>query len=198
MVSAVTIAILLQCVFAQRAVSLFQQRFRSRHSRTSSGRDLREDSDQNLIAKLTVETGPISLLDFCLASMPNMKRSQVKQWMATGAIYVNQEMQKQFDFKLFAGDSVNIRSWKTNANGKSSHQRASIDISVLYEDQNMLVVDKPVGMLTAPHQFPTNPTQANPMETLFSRANAYMTTRYGKQQTAKLFVVHTLEKVKCI
>jgi 23S rRNA pseudouridine1911/1915/1917 synthase len=58
-------------------------------------------------------------------------------------------------------------------------------LSVLYEDADVLIVDKPAGLLTVP-------TEAREKDTLWSRALQYLQRRYGGRPHAG--IVHRLDK----
>jgi 23S rRNA pseudouridine1911/1915/1917 synthase len=64
-------------------------------------------------------------------------------------------------------------------------RRSSVRLSVLYEDGDVLVVDKPAGLLTVP-------TQAREKDTLWGRAIHYLQQRYGGRPYAG--IVHRLDK----
>jgi 23S rRNA pseudouridine1911/1915/1917 synthase len=64
-------------------------------------------------------------------------------------------------------------------------RRSSARLSVLHEDGEVLVVDKPAGLLTVP-------TQAREKDTLWGRAIHYLQQRYGGRPYAG--IVHRLDK----
>jgi 23S rRNA pseudouridine1911/1915/1917 synthase len=64
-------------------------------------------------------------------------------------------------------------------------RRSSVRLSVLHEDRDVLIVDKPAGLLTVP-------TAAREKDTLWSRAIHYLQQRYGGRPYAG--IVHRLDK----
>jgi 23S rRNA pseudouridine1911/1915/1917 synthase len=64
-------------------------------------------------------------------------------------------------------------------------RRVRTRLSVLYEDSQVLVVDKPAGLLTVP-------TEAREKDTLWGRALQYLQHRYGGRPYAG--IVHRLDK----
>ncbi|HEY3202182.1 MAG TPA: RluA family pseudouridine synthase, partial [Thermoanaerobaculia bacterium] len=64
-------------------------------------------------------------------------------------------------------------------------RRVHTRLSVLYEDGDLLVVDKPAGLLTVP-------TEAREKDTLWNRALQYLQHRYGERPYAG--IVHRLDK----
>ncbi len=64
-------------------------------------------------------------------------------------------------------------------------RRVRTRLSVLYEDGDFLIVDKPAGLLTVP-------TEAREKDTLWSRALLYLQHRYGGRPYAG--IVHRLDK----
>jgi 23S rRNA pseudouridine1911/1915/1917 synthase len=64
-------------------------------------------------------------------------------------------------------------------------RRVKTRLTVLYEDDDVLIVDKPAGLLTVP-------TEAREKDTLWSRAQHYLQHRYGGRPRAG--IVHRLDK----
>ena len=84
------------------------------------------------------------LLDFLFAAWPEVKRTQVKQWLKHQAVSVNGRAVTRFDHPLAAGDVVAVRT------GKLAAPKAELPggLKILFEDAAVVVVDKPAGMLS--------------------------------------------------
>jgi 23S rRNA pseudouridine1911/1915/1917 synthase len=68
---------------------------------------------------------------------------------------------------------------------RALRRRVKTRLAVLYEDGDVLIVDKPAGLLTVP-------TEAREKDTLFARALDYIQHRYGGRPYAG--IVHRLDK----
>jgi 23S rRNA pseudouridine1911/1915/1917 synthase len=68
---------------------------------------------------------------------------------------------------------------------RPQRRRVRTRLSVLYEDGDVLIVDKPAGLLTVP-------TEAREKDTLWARALQYLQLRYGGRPYAG--IVHRLDK----
>lgn len=90
---------------------------------------------------------------------------------------------RQFDYQLVRGDELTIGNLKAAAAG--SRLKAA-RIQVLYEDDALLVVDKPSGLLTVA-------TENDKTDTLFFRLNEYLKNR-DPQRPVRPKVVHRLDE----
>lgn len=82
------------------------------------------------------------LLDFMFASMPDRKRTTVKDYLKHRQVMVNGLVTTQFDLELKAGDHVRIntsREFQTLRNPR---------LSIVYEDDDIIVVNKGYGLLS--------------------------------------------------
>ncbi|MFC5467974.1 RluA family pseudouridine synthase [Cohnella suwonensis] len=104
--------------------------------------------------------------------MPNIPLGQIYKMIDNGKVKVNGKRKKQ-DYELAAGDELSLYV------EESAYQEASIgqkkqkyvgvnaNVDVLYEDAELLVANKPVGMLT-------HPDQTDQKDTLVNRVHAYL------------------------
>lgn len=107
----------------------------------------------------------------------------MKNLLKFGAIAVNGAVVTQFDYQLVPGDRVTIGTLQAAAaGGKLEAAR----IQVLHEDDALLVVDKPAGLLTVA-------TENDKTDTLFYRLNEYLRTR-DPQRAVRPQVVHRLDE----
>ena len=82
------------------------------------------------------------LLDFLFSAMPDRKRTTVKDYLKHRQVMVGQNVTTQFDTELFPGNTVSVntsREFQT-----FSHPR----IKIVYEDDDILVVNKGYGLLS--------------------------------------------------
>ncbi len=98
-------------------------------------------------------------LDKYLAqSEPDYSRVQFQQIIADGGVCVNREVQQKSSFKLESGSTVTY-SLPEAAETHLLHQAIAID--VIYVDENVIVVNKPAGMVVHPGAGNTQDTLVN-------------------------------------
>lgn len=81
------------------------------------------------------------LLEFLLATLPG-SRSKIKATLQGRGIKVNGKQVTQFDYPLNPGDRVSVSNSKRNDTFKSRY------VSIVYEDQYLLVIEKKPGILS--------------------------------------------------
>ena len=85
-------------------------------------------------------------LDIYLASVTDLSRSQIQKLASAEKIKVNNKISKS-NYKLVFGD--NIELWYLESS-PSSIQAENIPLNIVYEDEDLLVVNKPKGMSVHP------------------------------------------------
>lgn len=118
---------------------------------------------------------PASLLDFLLSHVTGQSRNSVKHLLSRGQVLVDNVPQKQFDLFLRPGQTVTVLP---QARG------AALPFPVLYEDEGLLVVDKPAGLLSVA-------TDAQKDRTAYRFTADHLRAR---DPQARLFVVHRLDR----
>lgn len=121
----------------------------------------------------------ISLLDFLLARMGGMTRTSVKQMLTQRRVSVAGAVQTRGDYTLMPGDRVAISAGRGNS--ALTHPK----LSLLYEDEHLLVVYKRPGLLTVP----TRPESSE--TTALSILRAYVRRQHPRNS---VFVVHRLDR----
>ncbi len=89
--------------------------------------------------RLTVKANT-TLLPFLFDALQGWSRSTVKQRLKSGCVHVNGESITRHNFNLLPGDQVNIE-----ASPRAANARPQIDI--LYEDRDLVAINKPAGLL---------------------------------------------------
>lgn len=123
-------------------------------------------------------TSPAHLLEFVQTSLPDIKRTRLKQMLSHNQIAVNGMPQRQFDFELNPGDQVKInfvREFKVFSNRR---------LKIVYEDDDIIVVNKGYGLLSMGND-------------MVSDGTAYSILReYVKWSNPlnKIFIVHRLDR----
>ena len=119
------------------------------------------------------------LMDFLMAKMGGMARSSVKQLLGQRRVKVGNAIQTRHDFMLKAGDMVTVSS------GRGNSQLTHPKLRIVYEDDDLIVVNKQPGLLTVAA------TPGSSETTAYSILRAYV-----KKQNARagIYVVHRLDR----
>lgn len=84
-----------------------------------------------------------TLLEFLLEQYPDSPRTRIKKLLQSGTVRVNNKPTSLHSFSLKPGDSVDF-NMRTGIATK-----ARLPFPVLYEDQSVIVIDKPAGIATS-------------------------------------------------
>ena len=115
------------------------------------------------------------LLDYLYNNL-DMPKKKIKQYLTHGAIYVNNNKTTQYNYRLVPGMSIMIDTDNKN--------KKSLPFDIIYEDDNIIVVNKPSGLLTIA-------TTKEKERTLYHIVREYL---ISKDKTARVFIVHRLDK----
>ena len=97
--------------------------------------------------------------DQTLAIMfPDYSRSRIKEWILAGQVQVNSEVLTRPREKMYGGEVVEINA-KVEAELRFEAQNIPLDI--VYEDEYILVINKPVGLVVHPGAGNPNGTLLN-------------------------------------
>jgi len=122
--------------------------------------------------KVTPSEGGKRLHRFLRNLMPNIPLGQIYKMIDSGKVKVNGKRKNQ-NYELAAGDEINLyveeAAYQEASIGqkKTKYVGVNANVDVLYEDAELMVVNKPVGMLT-------HPDQADQKDTLINRVHAYL------------------------
>ncbi|MGC1272595.1 MAG: RluA family pseudouridine synthase [Planctomycetaceae bacterium] len=122
---------------------------------------------------------PGPLLD-ALARVIN-NRTRAKKWLRLGRITVNGEAAGRHDQPLAAGDVVRIES-----NVVPTIPGRIPGLEIVFEDESILVVDKPAGLLTIA-------TDTERTKTAYFKVTEYLKSRQ-RGEPARAFIVHRLDR----
>jgi 23S rRNA pseudouridine1911/1915/1917 synthase len=92
--------------------------------------------------RITVDI-PSTLLEFLIRKYPDSPRARIKKLLQSGTIRINDKPVTLHSYPLKPGDVFEINKQAGNA------ARAGLPFPVLYEDQDVIVVDKPAGISTS-------------------------------------------------
>jgi len=125
---------------------------------------------------------PQPLLAFLFQAMPEVKRTNVKQWLKFGAIRVNEQVVTRHNQQLQPGDLITIHPTKAPPTTPDLPQ----GVQVLYEDADILVIHKPSYLLTISTEKETDRTAYHAM-------TGYVRDR-ARTGMARIWIVHRLDR----
>ena len=123
-------------------------------------------------------TSDTTLLAFVQESMPDRKRTVLKQMLQHNQVAVNGTPVKQFDMPLSQGDKVEVnltREFRVFSNRR---------VKLVYEDEDLLVIEKGYGLLSMGNDKVADGTA-------YSIMRDYLK---WKDPRNKLFIVHRLDR----
>ena len=115
------------------------------------------------------------LLDYLYNNL-DMPKKRIKQYLTHGSIYVNNNKTTQYNYKLIKGMTIVIDT--------DSKNKKELPFDILFEDDHIIVVNKPSGLLTIA-------TAKEKEKTLYHIVRDYL---ISKDKTARIFIVHRLDK----
>jgi 23S rRNA pseudouridine1911/1915/1917 synthase len=116
-------------------------------------------------------------MEFLTEQYPDSPRTRIKKLLQSGTIRINERPVTLYSYKLIPGDVVEVNKQAGNA------ARAGLPFPVLFEDNDIIVVDKPAGK-------PTSSTDG-------SISIQEILSEFLKRQSKgkfKAYVVHRLDK----
>lgn len=123
-------------------------------------------------------------------TLPGLPLSGIYKMIRVGRIKINGKKGKN-DTVLMAGDQLTIyiaeEEYSQLAKTKPKFQGVPGDLDIVYEDEQLLVVNKPVGLLT-------HPDETEHKDTLINRALAYL-YRQGEISDGRSFLPATVNRL---
>ena len=138
-------------------------------------------------------------VDQALAKLfPDYSRSRLKVWLKDGQILVNGEVKRPKD-KVLGGEQVEL---KVVLGSDSVWEPENIPLDIVYEDEHLLVVNKPPGMVVHPAAGNYNGTMLNALlhhaPELEAIPRAGIVHRLDKETSGLLVVARTLTAQKLL
>lgn len=137
-------------------------------------------SVKKLSARIPFEYAGKRLDRALTALFPGFSRSRLQQWVRDGHIRLGSKLPKSSD-KVEGGEAVEIEVPDTP---KQSWQAQALPLKVVYEDDQLLVIDKPAGVVA-------HPGPGNRDGTLL---NAVLYHAPGLEVVPRAGIVHRLDK----
>ena len=132
----------------------------------------------NILTFTAPEGEPVKLLDFLFASMPDAKRTTVKDYLKYGQVMLCGQVSTRFDDEVRPADEVKVNT--TRQFQVFSHPR----MKLVYEDDDIIVVDKGYGLLSMGNDKIKDGTAYSILRDYLKR----------KDPRNKLFIVHRLDQ----
>ena len=122
-------------------------------------------------------------LDKVLAQlMPKVSRARLKTWIEQGAVSVNGQVADKVRMKVGAGDEIEVIEQPSPE--ELAFEPVNIALDVIYEDEAILVINKPAGLVVHPAAGHWDDTLLNGL--LFRNPELKLLPRAG--------IVHRLDK----
>ncbi len=118
-----------------------------------------------------------TLLEFLIEQYPDSPRTRIKKLLQSGAVRVNNKPVTLNSYALNPGDSVDTGQKPGIAT------KAGLPFPVLYEDQHLIVIDKPAGIATSSIDGSSN------VQFIISEF-----LKHASKGTVRTYVVHRLDK----
>ena len=128
-------------------------------------------------SSFTVEQGGL-LLDTMIAQTPGKTRNILKSVLRERQAQVNGKSITQFDHPLKVGDKVEIL-WD-----RIIPQKHPRELKIIFEDDNLIVINKPAGLLTVA-------TDKEKRKTAYSMLSTYVK---DENPDNKIFIVHRIDR----
>ena len=115
------------------------------------------------------------LLDYLYNNL-DMPKKRIKQYLTHGSIFVNNNRTTKYNYKLIPGMNIVIDT--------DSKNKKTLPFDILFEDEHIIVVNKPSGLLTIA-------TNKEKEKTLYHIVREYLVS---KDKNSRVFIVHRLDK----
>jgi len=122
------------------------------------------------------------LLVSLFAAWPDQKKKQIRTWLKFQAITVNGRPVSQFDHPLKPGDTVAVRTDRFAV----PKTRLSSGLKIYSEDAQLLVVEKPEGLLSIA-------SPAEPEKTAYFQLTEYLRHKHPRSRE-RAWIVHRLDR----
>jgi 23S rRNA pseudouridine1911/1915/1917 synthase len=116
-----------------------------------------EDESENLIFVVEAESSNLRLDAFLAEKIAGWSRSRLQKLIDDKAVLVNQKRAKA-SYKVRAGDQIEV---ELNAPETAVFEPENILLDIVFEDEQIAVVNKPAGMVVHPGAGVTSATLAN-------------------------------------
>lgn len=123
-------------------------------------------------------TSDSPLLDYLIAALPHKSRSLLKAVLKGRQVLINGKPVSQFDYPLRSGQRLEVR-WE-----KAAPARPMLGMQIVFEDEDIIVVNKPAGLLTVA-------TDKEKRRTAYAILSSHVKDQHPDN---KIFIVHRLDR----
>ena len=166
---------------------------RKRNNKVNIKKDTKP-KEKNIILKTFKVSKESELLSFLYTKITNDSKNNIKHLLSNHQVLVNGTMQSQFNFIIYKEDVVTILKNKIN---KENNPKIKLDI--IYEDDELIVINKPSGLLSIESDNVKQDTAYRALQDYIQkndkRARVFTVHRIDKD-TSGVLVVAKNEKIK--
>lgn len=112
------------------------------------------------------------LIEFLKKMFSNLSKNSVKSLLHNEKVFVNGNMTTKYNYELNIGDVVEIR------------EKVAKNIDIIYENKDIIVINKPSGLLTVA-------TEKEKNKTAYHLVMEYLKK---KNKNNRIFIIHRLDK----
>lgn len=134
----------------------------------------------NLQATVPFTEGGKRLDQVLVVLFPDYSRAKLQEWIKQALVTVDGQLKKPRD-KVLGGETININVELPN---QELWQAQAIPLDIVYEDEAILIINKPIGLVV-------HPAVGNPDNTL---VNALLNHAPELAQVPRAGIVHRLDK----
>ncbi|MDY6867786.1 MAG: RluA family pseudouridine synthase [Chloroflexota bacterium] len=116
--------------------------------------------------------------------LPDISRSQIKRFIENGSVILNDEVVTKAGEKVILGDNLTISVVENDGDGLVPEE---LPLDILFEDEHVIVLNKPAGMVV-------HPGAGNPSGTLVNALLAHYPPIRSVGEGDRPGVVHRLDK----
>lgn len=139
--------------------------------------------NQSLHLQITAEQQGLRLDQALALAFPAYSRSRLKIWILEGQVWVNHRVVQRPRDKVLEGDQIEVRVLETVETDWQADP-AALALDIVYEDEDLLVINKPAGLVV-------HPGAGNQQGTL---VNALLHHQPSLNQVPRGGIVHRLDK----
>ena len=118
------------------------------------------------------------LINVLRNNLKKYSKNNIKSFLTKEMVLVNNKVQTRYDFLVHKTDTIEIRETKIKVS------KIKNDLNIIYEDNDLIVVNKPYGLLSIA-------TKEEKEYTLYHFVSDYLKS---KNKNNKVFIIHRLDK----
>ena len=118
------------------------------------------------------------LINVLRNNLKKYSKNNIKSFLTKEMVLVNNKVQTRYDYLVHKTDKIEIRETKIKVS------KIKNDLNIIYEDDDLIVVNKPCGLLSIA-------TKEEKEYTLYHFVSDYLK---GKNKNNKVFIIHRLDK----